>query len=54
MEKKAYERESGLSIAYIPSSKVTDQIENRVFNRPLAHKVKLELVMSRLSSSLAQ
>ena len=54
VEKKASERESGLSMAYIPLSKVTDQIENRVFNRPLAHKVKLELVKSRLSSSLAQ
>lgn len=54
VEKKASERESGLSMAYIPISKVSEQIEKRVFNRPLAHRAKLELVMSRLSSSLAQ
>ena len=50
VEKKAAERESGLSVAYIAISKVADQIKNRVFNRPLAHKVKLDLVKSRLSS----
>src|SRR3546814_8965631 len=36
VEKKASERESGLSMAYIAISKVSDQIQNRVFNRPLA------------------
>lgn len=50
VEKKASERESGLSMAYIPISKVSDQIQNRVFNRPLAHKAKLDLVKSRMSS----
>ena len=50
MDKKASERESGLSLAYIALSKVSGQIENRIFNRPLAHKAKLELVKSRLSS----
>jgi hypothetical protein len=54
VEKKASERESGLSMAYIAISKVSEQIQNRVFNRPLAHKAKLELVKSRLSSFQAQ
>ena len=54
VEKKASERESGLSMAYIAISKVSDQIENRVFNRPLAHKAKLDLVKSRLSSFQSQ
>lgn len=54
VEKKASERESGLSMAYIAISKVSDQIQNRVFNRPLAHKAKLELVKSRLSSVQTQ
>src|SRR3546814_10940285 len=38
VEKKASERESGLSMAYIAISKVSDQIQNRVFNRPLADR----------------
>jgi hypothetical protein len=54
VEKKASERESGLSMAYIAISKVSDQIQNRVFNRPLAHKAKLDLVRSRLSSFQSQ
>lgn len=54
VEKKASEHESGLSMAYIAISKVSDQIQNRVFNRPLAHKVKLDLVKSRLSSFQTQ
>ena len=49
-EKKSSMRESGLSMAYIAISKVSDQIQNQVFTRPLAHKAKLELVRSRLSS----
>ncbi len=49
VEKKASERESGLSMAYIAISKVSDQIQSRVFSRPLAHKVKLDLVKNRLS-----
>lgn len=54
VEKKASEQESGLSMAYIAISKVTEQIQNRVFNRPLAHKAKLELMKSRLSSFQTQ
>lgn len=54
VEKKATTRDSGLSIAYLAISKVTQQIQDRVFNRPLAHKAKLELVKSRLSSYQGQ
>ncbi len=54
VEKKASERESGLSMAYIAISKVSEQIQNRVFNRPLAHKAKLELVKNRLTSFQSQ
>jgi hypothetical protein len=54
IEKKASDRESGLSMAYIPVGKISTQIEERVFKRPLAHEAKLELVRSRLSSSLGQ
>ncbi len=54
VEKKASERESGLSMAYIAISKVSDHIHNRAFNRPLAHKVKLDLIKGRLSSFQSQ
>lgn len=54
VEKKASQRESGLSIAYIAISKVSEQIENRVFKRPLAHNAKLDIVKSRLSSFQSQ
>ena len=54
VEKKASERESGLSMAYIAISKVSDHIHNRAFNRPLAHKVKLDLIKGRLSSLQSQ
>lgn len=53
-EMKATQQESGLSLAYIPISKVSESIRNRAYNRPLAHKAKLELVNSRLSSSQTQ
>ena len=53
-EKKGSERESGLSMAYIAISKVSDQLQKRAFNRPLAHKAKLDLVKSRLSSVQSQ
>ena len=53
-EMKATQQESGLSLAYIPISKVSESIRNRSYNRPLAHKAKLELVNSRLSSSQTQ
>jgi len=54
VEKKATQQETGLSLAYIPISKLSEQISGRVFNRPLAHKAKLELVNGRLSSSQTQ
>jgi hypothetical protein len=50
VEMKHSERESGLSMAYIAIGKVTDSIQNRVYQRPLAHKAKLDLVQSRLTS----
>ena len=53
-EKKATQQESGLSLAYIPVSNLSEQIRGRVFNRPLAHNAKLELVNSRISSSQTQ
>lgn len=54
IEKKGTMRDSGLSMAYIAISKVADQIQKRAFARPLAHKAKLELVKSRLSSFQGQ
>lgn len=51
---KGTQSESGLSFAYIPISKITRQIQGRAFNRPLAHKAKIDLVRSRLTSSQAQ
>lgn len=54
VEKKQTESESGLSFAYIAISKVHQQIQDRKFIRPVAHKVKLEMVLSRLSSRLSQ
>lgn len=51
IEKKGSMSDSGLSMAYIAISKVSNQIQNRVFTRPLAHKAKLELVTGRLSSA---
>ena len=50
VEMKQSERESGLSFAYISISKVTQQIEERKYSRPLAHLAKLDLVNNRLSS----
>jgi len=38
-----------LSMAYIAISKVKEPIQNRAYQRPLAHKAKLDLVMSRLT-----
>jgi hypothetical protein len=37
--------------AYIAISKVSEQIQNRVFNRPLAHNAKLELVKAACRAS---
>lgn len=49
IEKKGAQPTSPVSLAYIAISKVAPQIEAKVFNRPLAHKAKLDLVRSRLS-----
>jgi hypothetical protein len=54
IEKKSAKSESWLSMAYIANCKVSEQIQGRKFNRPLAHKAKLELVKSRLSSFQSQ
>jgi len=54
IEMKQTERESGLSMAYIAISRVSEQIQKQVFKRPLAHKTKIDLVRSRLTSTLAQ
>jgi hypothetical protein len=50
VEMKQSQQESGLSMAYIPLSKVMRQIESRVYQRPLAHKAKLDLISNRLTS----
>lgn len=52
IEMKGSEGESGLSLAYIAISKVSDGIQSRVYDRPLAHKVKLDLLKSRVTSYL--
>lgn len=54
IEMKQTERESGLSMAYIAISRVSEQIQKQVFKRPLAHKMKIDLVRNRLTSALAQ
>ena len=54
VEMKQSESESGLSMAYIAISKVMEPIQNRAYQRPLAHKAKLDLVQSRLTSVQTQ
>lgn len=54
VEMKASERESGLSMAYIALSKVIDPIQNLAYQRPLAHKAKLDIVKSQLTSLSVQ
>tara|TARA_R110001592_G_scaffold143304_1_gene365984 strand:- start:16423 stop:17067 length:645 start_codon:yes stop_codon:yes gene_type:complete len=54
VEMKQSESESGLSMAYIAISKVIDPIQNRAYQRPLAHKAKIDLVRSRLTSVQTQ
>ncbi len=54
VEMKGSEQGSGMSFAYIPISKVMQQIQDKAFSRPLAHKAKLDLVRSKLTSSLIQ
>ena len=54
VQMKQSESESGLSMAYIAISKVMEPIQNRAYQRPLAHKAKLDLVKSRLTSVQTQ
>lgn len=54
VEMKQSEIESGLSMAYIAISKVMEPIQNRAYQRPLAHNAKLDLVKSRLTSVQTQ
>lgn len=54
VEMKGTQSDSGLSFAYIPISNVSQPIQSRAFNRPLAHKAKIDLVRSRLTSTQAQ
>lgn len=54
VEMKQSESESGLSMAYIAISKVMQPIQNRAYQRPLAHNAKLDLVKSRLTSVQTQ
>lgn len=39
-----------LRLAYIPIGNVTPQIQSQVFNRPMAHKAKLEIITSMMTS----
>ncbi len=54
IEMKATQRDSGLSLAYIPISRVAQQIQENRFQKPLAHRAKLDLVRARLTSSTTQ
>lgn len=49
IDKKAAQPTSPVSLAYIAISKIAAQLQAQAFKRPLAHKAKLDLVMSRLS-----
>jgi hypothetical protein len=53
-EMKQTERGSGLNLAYMAIDNVSQQIQNRNFERRINHKAKLDLVNSRLSSSTSQ
>jgi hypothetical protein len=44
------EKDSGIGLAYIAVSKISQQIERGLYQRTLAHKAKLDIVKSRLSS----
>lgn len=54
VEMKSREQESGLSMAYIAINQVIQQIQANAFQRPLAHKAKLDIVKARLTSSMTQ
>jgi hypothetical protein len=45
---------SVVSLAYMAIGKVSQQIQNGAFKRPLAHKAKLDIVKGRLTSSKTQ
>ncbi len=47
---KRHSKDNDLSIAYIASDKVQDFMDRRAYQRPLAHKLKLELIRNRLQS----
>ncbi len=52
LEMKNSYGESELSWAYIGISKIAESIQNKVYQRPLTHKAKLDLVKSRLTMAL--
>lgn len=54
IEKKQAESASGLNMAYIPVSRIAEQINGRAFNRPIAHSAKVDLLRTRLSGFLKQ
>lgn len=54
VEMKQSVRESGLSMAYIATSKVAKPIQIRAYQRTLAHNAKLDLIKSRLTSFQSQ
>lgn len=49
-EKVSARKNSDLRVAYIPISMIAEPMCACVYNRPLAHKVKLDILRSRLSS----
>lgn len=50
VDMKHAEQQSGLSMAYIAVDKITTQLEKNSFERPLSHKLKLDLINSKLTS----
>ena len=45
---KRHSSNNELSLAYIASGKVQEAMDRKVYQRPLAHKLKLELIRARL------
>jgi len=50
VEMKQTKHESGLIEAYIPINWVTQQIQNGAYQRPLAHKAKIDIIKCRFTS----
>lgn len=50
VDMKYAEQQSGLSMAYIAIDKITTALESSTFERPISHKLKLDLVYSQLTS----